>query len=79
MGHPDDRTYQTRQLLSGVMGEPALQLKALPNSSKFCTVPSVRHFPELWGSVLARTRATCSVRFSHQTWPKLMKKRCAGV
>src|ERR1700724_954724 len=30
-------SYQTRQLCSGYLGEPFLQLNALPNSSKFCT------------------------------------------
>ena len=35
--------YQTRQLFAGIIGWPTLQLNALPNSSKFCTLPFVRH------------------------------------
>ena len=53
MGHPmrflRGATYQTRQLLAGYMGVPTLQPNALPNSEKFCTVPSVRHLPGLCG------------------------------
>ena len=37
--------YQTRQALVGIMGWPTLQPKALPNSSKFWTVPLTRHSP----------------------------------
>ena len=55
--------YQVRQTFAGIIGCPVLQLNALPNSSKFCTVPFVRHSPELCGSVFARTRAACSVMF----------------
>ena len=61
------RTYQVRQPpLAGIIGWPTLHPNALPNSSKFCTEPLVLHFPGLCGSVLADTRADCSVRFSHQ-------------
>ena len=42
--HPAS-AYQTRQAFSGIMGWPFLQLKALPNSSKFCTTPLTRHCP----------------------------------
>jgi hypothetical protein len=53
--------YQTRQLLTGIIGWPTLQPNALPNSSKFCTVPFTLHSPVLCGSVFACTRALCSV------------------
>src|ERR1700736_6123371 len=71
--------YQTRHEFSGIIGWPTLQPNALPNSSKFCTVPLVRHSPVLCGSVFASTRAFCSVWFWHHTCPNVMKNRCAGV
>src|SRR5580692_4267184 len=56
-------SYQTRQEFSGYMGWPLLHPKALPNSSKFCTEPLVRHLPGECGSVSANWRADCSVEF----------------
>ena len=41
------QNYQTRHEFSGIIGWPTLQPNALPNSSKFCTVPFVRHSPVL--------------------------------
>ena len=55
--------YQTRQELTGYMGWPLVQPKALPNSSKFCTVPSTRQRPGEWGSVSASWRDEDSVWF----------------
>src|SRR5277367_1869328 len=72
-------TYQTRHEFVGIIGWPTLQPNALPNSSKFCTVPFVLHSPVLCGSVFASTRAFCSVWFWHHTCPNVMKNRCAGV
>ena len=37
--------YHTRQEFVGYMGWPSLHPNALPNSSKFCTVPFTRHSP----------------------------------
>jgi hypothetical protein len=37
--------YQTRQEFAGTMGWPFVQPNALPNSSKFCTVPLTRQRP----------------------------------
>jgi hypothetical protein len=48
--------YQTRQEFCGYIGCPCLQLKALPNSSKFCTEPFTRHFPGECGSLSAAWR-----------------------
>jgi len=55
------RAHQTRQTFSGYIGCLLGQLKAFPNSSKFCTEPLVRHFPGECGSTRARRRASCSV------------------
>jgi len=41
----EEVAYQTRQELAGYMGWPLVQAKALPNSSKFCTVPLTRQRP----------------------------------
>src|SRR5438874_10977640 len=71
--------YQTRQAFSGIIGCPTLQPNALPNSGKFCTLPLMRHLPELCGSVLASTRDVASRTFSHHTCAKPMKYRCSGV
>jgi hypothetical protein len=38
-------TYQTRQEFVGYIGWPLVQPNALPNSSKFCTVPFTRQRP----------------------------------
>ena len=38
-------SYQTRQDSPGTWVGPWWQLKALPNSSKFCTEPLARHLP----------------------------------
>ena len=65
--------YQTRQELAGYIGCPLLQPKALPNSSKFWTLPLVRQRPGEWGSVRAIWRAEASVWFWHQTWAKPRK------
>jgi hypothetical protein len=78
-GSFDARDYQTRQEFSGYMGWPLLHPKALPNSSKFCTEPLVRHLPGECGSVSANWRADCSVEFWHHTCAKPMKKRCDSV
>ena len=67
-----DISYQTLQAFTGI-GWPCLQPKALPNSGKFCTLPMMRHSPELCVSVLANTRAVASRVFSHHTWAKQMK------
>jgi|SRR5580698_1793676 hypothetical protein len=48
--------YHTRQLLSGIIGWPLWQPKALPNSSKFCTTPFTRNIPGECGSTFADTR-----------------------
>jgi hypothetical protein len=61
------RPYHTRQEFTGYMGWPFLQLKALPNSSKFCTEPFTRYWPGECGSTSESWRATCSVWFWHQT------------
>ena len=75
--------YQVRQPPeAGIIGCPTLQPNALPNSSKFCTVPLTRHSPEECGSVLASTRADCSVAFWHHTWPERNEEalcRCVAV
>ncbi len=65
--HSRTSCYHTRQEFSGTMGCPLVQPKALPNSSKFCTVPLTRQRPGECGSVSARCRADCSVWFSHHT------------
>src|ERR1035437_3521010 len=50
-------SYQTRQDFTGFIGLPWLQLKAFPNSSKFCTLPFTRQRPGECGSVSAACRA----------------------
>jgi hypothetical protein len=65
--------YQTRQELTGYIGCPLEQPKALPNSSKFCTLPLVRQRPGECGSVSADCRAEGSVWFWHHTWAKPRK------
>lgn len=65
--------YQTRQLFAGYIGVPCLQPKALPNSSKFCTLPFTRHLPGECGSVVASMRAIWSVWFPHQICAKPIK------
>ena len=69
--------HQVRQTLAGIMGWPTLQPKALPNSSKFCTVPLTRHLPGECGSVLASTRgALLAWRSRTRPGRSEMKKRC---
>ena len=65
MGKSDEESpgcYQVRQPPeAGIIGSPFLQPKALPNSSKFCTVPLTRHSPVECGLVLAWLMAACCV------------------
>ena len=49
--------YQTRQDFSGLMGWPLAHSNALPNSSKFWTVPLTRHRPGECGSAETDCRA----------------------
>src|SRR5947209_15575417 len=72
-------SYQTRHGFCGIIGCPTLQPNALPNSGKFCTDPLVRYLPGEWGLVFAESSDASGLLFSHQTCPKPMKKRCAGV
>ena len=65
--------YQTRQEFAGYIGWPLVQPKALPNWSKFCTVPLTRQRPGEWGSTSADWRAACSVWFWHHTCAKPRK------
>src|SRR6201996_6213197 len=71
--------HHTRQAFSGYIGEPFLQPKAFPNSSKFCTVPFTRNLPGECGSTFTIMREYSGRRLSHQICPKPIKKRCAGV
>ena len=43
--HPAGQAYHTLQEFAGYMGWPLVQPKALPNSSKFRTVPLTRQRP----------------------------------
>ena len=65
--------HQTRHEFAGYIGVPFLQPKALPNSSKFWTLPLTLHLPGECGSVSADWRADASVSFSHQTCAKPIK------
>lgn len=67
------RPYQTRQEVTGAMGWPFLQPKALAKASKFWTVPLTRQRPGECGSTSTSCRAMASERFSHHTWAKPMK------
>ena len=49
--------YQIRQHFSGYMGWPLAHPNALPNSSKFCTVPLTRDRPGECGSAETDRRA----------------------
>ena len=83
LGKSDEESpgcYQVRQPPeAGIIGSPFLQPKALPNSSKFCTVPLTRHSPVECGLVLAWLMAACCVSVPHQTCAKEMKKRWSAV
>jgi len=59
--------HHTRHELSGYIGCPFLQLKALAKASKFCTDPFTRHRSGECSSVNAHCRAIASRVFPHHT------------
>ena len=65
-------SYQTRQELVGVMGEPALQLKAAAKPGWLTMAPLARKWSGECGSWRTWVRTVSGRAFSHQFWAKAM-------